>query len=113
MTATTSNKKKASKVSTKVGIVESDKRDRTRQVVVPILSTHPKYGKIMRSRTVLHVHDEKNTSKSGDLVEIAPCRPMSRSKRWALVRVVKKNAAKRFQAVAAPGEEANDEAKKA
>ncbi len=83
----------AKKVATKVGIVESDKRSRTRQVVVPTLSTHPKYGKIMRGRTVLHVHDEANTSRSGDLVEVVPCRPVSKTKQWRLVRIVERRSA--------------------
>lgn len=99
---------KSKKVSTKIGIVESDKRNQTRQVVVPILQMHPKYGKIMRSSTVLHIHDEKNQSRSGDLVEVVPCRPVSKTKRWTLLRIVKKNAAKRFQAVEAPGSDKKD-----
>ena len=94
-------------VSTKVGLVESDKRDRTRQVIVPNLTTHPKYGKIIRRRTVLHVHDENNQSHMGDLVEIAPCRPVSKTKRWALVRIVRKNASHKFQGVEAPAPDAN------
>lgn len=92
------------RVSTKVGLVESDKRDRTRQVIVPNLTTHPKYGKIIRRRTVLHVHDEKNTSHVGDLVEVAPCRPMSKTKKWALVRIVRKNASQKFHGIEVPSD---------
>ena len=74
----------------KIGVVESDKSDKTRKVVVAFLAKHPKYGKYMRKRTVLSVHDEMNESSMGDKVEVAPCRPMSKSKTWRLVRVVSK-----------------------
>jgi len=74
----------------RVGTVESAKRDKTRTVVIPFVSKHPKYGKYIRQRTRLHVHDEKNESKQGDRVEIAECRPISRSKSWVIVRVVEK-----------------------
>lgn len=72
----------------RVGVVESDKRDKTRKVVINYLAMHPKYGKYVRKRTVLHVHDEDNASRKGDRVEVAPCRPHSKTKRWRLVRVV-------------------------
>lgn len=95
---------KPSKMTTiKVGIVESDKRDRTRTVVVANVAKHAKYGKYVRTRTVLHVHDENNTSHLGDLVEVKPCRPMSKTKRWALVRVVQKGVGLKFEGVEAPG----------
>jgi small subunit ribosomal protein S17 len=73
----------------KVGIVESDLRDKTRKVVIKFTAKHPKYGKYVRRRTVLHVHDEANESKTGDRVEIAECRPMSKTKSWVLLRVIK------------------------
>jgi small subunit ribosomal protein S17 len=79
-------------VSTKIGVVDTDKRDKTRKVVVNYLSQHPKYGKYTRQRTVLHVHDERNESKAGDVVEVAPCRPLSKTKSWKLVRIVEKRA---------------------
>jgi small subunit ribosomal protein S17 len=72
----------------RIGVVESDKRDKTRKVVINYLARHPKYGKYVRKRTVLHVHDEANASHKGDRVEVAPCRPHSKTKRWRLVRVV-------------------------
>lgn len=74
----------------RVGVVESDKCDKTRKVVVNFLAKHPKYGKYLRKRTVLHVHDEANESKAGDRVEVAPCRPMSKTKSWRLIRVVER-----------------------
>lgn len=78
---------------TKIGVVESDKRDKTRKVVIAYQSMHPKYGKYIRQRTVLHIHDEKNESKLGDLVEVAQCRPMSKTKFWRLVRIVERRSA--------------------
>lgn len=98
--------KKPAKQSSKIGLVESDRCSKTRKVVVPNLSTHPKYGKIIRRRSVLHIHDEANQSHLGDLVEIVPCTPVSKTKRWKLLRVVRKNAAKAFQAVEAPASDA-------
>lgn len=70
------------------GVVASDKTDKTIRVTVEYQQQHPKYGKILRRRTVLHVHDEKNEAKLGDLVEVAECRPISRTKHHRLVRVV-------------------------
>lgn len=76
---------------TKIGVVESDKRTKTRKVVVRFLAKHPKYGKFMRRRTVLHVHDENNESRLGDTVEVEATRPISKTKFWKLVRVVEKS----------------------
>lgn len=76
----------------KTGVVTSDKRDKTRKVVIEFRAPHPKYGKYVRGRTVLHVHDEQNASKEGDVVEVAQCRPFSKTKRWRLVRVVEKRS---------------------
>ena len=75
-----------------VGVVESDKCSQTRKVVVRYAAKHPKYGKFVRQRTVLHVHDESNQSKAGDTVEVEPCRPLSKSKTWRLVRVMNRGA---------------------
>ncbi len=73
-----------------VGVVDRDGQDRTRRVVISYSARHPRYGKYIRKRTVLHVHDETNESHMGDRVEIAECRPVSRTKHWALVRIVEK-----------------------
>lgn len=75
-------------IATRIGVVESDKRDKSRKVVVGYLSRHPKYGKYVRQRTILQVHDENNESKLGDRVEVAPCRRVSKTKSWKLVRIV-------------------------
>ena len=72
------------------GIVESDKRSKTRTVVIAYAGKHPKYGKYLRKRTVLQVHDENNESRHGDRVEVAECRPISKTKSWVLVRVVER-----------------------
>ena len=77
----------------KIGIVESDKRDKTRKVAINFSVKHPKYGKYVKKKTVLHVHDEKNQSKTGDRVEIAECRPISKTKSWVLLRVLQQSTA--------------------
>jgi small subunit ribosomal protein S17 len=97
-------------VVTRVGIVESDARDKTRKVVVPNPTIHPKYGKIIRRRTVLHVHDEANESRNGDMVEVTPCRPMSKTKRWKLSKIVQKAAALKFEGAQTPEEREKAEA---
>ncbi len=74
---------------TRIGVVESDKRDKTRKVVIDYLVKHPKYGKYIRRRTVIHVHDENNESRTGDSVEIAETTPISKTKSWKLVRVIR------------------------
>jgi small subunit ribosomal protein S17 len=76
----------------KVGVVQSDARDKTRKVAIQYSVKHPKYGKYVRRRTVLHVHDEDNVSHVGDTVEIAECRPVSKTKSWVLLRVLKEAA---------------------
>ncbi len=75
---------------TAVGIVTSDKTPKTRRVELPRIVRHARYGKYLRRKTVCTVHDENNESHSGDLVEIIESRPLSRTKRWMLVRVVEK-----------------------
>jgi small subunit ribosomal protein S17 len=73
-----------------VGTVTSDKMAKTRVVEVPRTIRHPKYGKRIRRRTICYVHDENNESACGDTVEIEESRPLSKTKRWNLLRVVKK-----------------------
>src|SRR5947207_368842 len=77
---------------TEIGVVVSDKMNKTRRVEIPRLVKHPRYGKYIRRRTVCYVHDEKNESKSGDTVEIMESRPLSKTKHWRLVRVVTQSA---------------------
>ena len=72
------------------GVVASDKGNKTIKVVVNYQTRHPKYGKFLKRRTVLHAHDEKNDAKEGDLVEIAESRPLSRTKHHRLLRIVER-----------------------
>ena len=95
---------------TLTGVVTGDKCSKTRRVEIDRLVRHKKYGKFIRRRTVCHVHDENNESAAGDLVEIQESRPLSRLKRWTLVRIVEKNkevdvAALRLARRAQTGEE--------
>src|SRR6516165_12131493 len=71
-----------------IGLVTSDKMNKTRRVEIPRLEKHARYGKYIRRRTVCHVHDEQNESHLGDTVEIMESRPLSKSKHWRLLRVV-------------------------
>ena len=75
---------------TLVGVVTSDKMNKTRRVEIPRLVRHPRYGKYIKRRTVCYVHDEKNESHKGDTVEIMETRPLSKSKNWRLLRIVTK-----------------------
>ena len=84
-----------------VGVVTSDKMDKTRRVEIDRLVPHPKYGKFLRRRTVCHAHDETNETRVGDLVEIMETRPLSKLKRWRVVRVVRQGAQKALVAEAA------------
>ena len=86
------NKTTAKVEGSKIGVVESDKRSKSRTVAVAYQAKHPKYGKYIGKRTILQVHDEANVSQLGDLVEVAPCRPVSRTKSWRLVKVVEARA---------------------
>jgi small subunit ribosomal protein S17 len=74
-----------------IGIVKSDKMSKTRVVEIPRRVRHPLYGKFIRRRTVCYVHDENNESGLGDKVEIIESRPLSKLKRWQLVRVLEKS----------------------
>ena len=86
---------------TREGVVDRARTDKTRRVVIEFLTRHPKYGKFIKRRTTLAVHDEKNVSNLGDTVEVMPCRPMSRTKRWKVVRVVQKAAGRAVEGLGA------------
>ena len=73
------------------GVVTSDKMSKTRRVEINRVVKHPKYKKYIRRRTVCHVHDENNESGVGDRVEIIESQPLSKLKRWKLVRVLEKS----------------------
>ncbi|MEM7453897.1 MAG: 30S ribosomal protein S17 [Planctomycetota bacterium] len=84
-----------------VGVVKSDKMNKTRVVEIPRMVRHPKYGKIVRKRTICYVHDENNESGQGDTVRIIEAAPMSKKKRWNLVEVVEKSREVDLQAMRA------------
>lgn len=75
---------------TRVGIVTSDKMDKT--IVVSIVDNvkHPLYGKIVKRTYKLKAHDEKNECKIGDRVRVMETRPLSKDKRWRLVEIIEK-----------------------
>lgn len=72
----------------RVGVVVSDKADKTIVVRVDRRLTHPLYGKSVAWSKKYHVHDEKNEYKVGDTVRIAETRPLSKTKRWRVIGLV-------------------------
>jgi small subunit ribosomal protein S17 len=75
---------------TRVGVVSSNKMDKTITVKVERKIKHPLYGKFLKKTTSFHAHEEKNKSSIGDIVRIMESRPLSKTKRWRLVEVVEK-----------------------
>lgn len=75
---------------TRVGIVVSDKMEKTITVTAERKVKHPKYGKFMKSTKKFSVHDEKNESKIGDTVKIMETKPLSKNKRWRLVEIIER-----------------------
>ena len=84
------SKVEAKGARTLTGRVVSTKMQKTVAVEIERLVEHGVYGKFIRRTTKLLAHDEKGESHDGDLVKIAPCRPMSRRKSWQLVEVLEK-----------------------
>ena len=74
------------------GVVVSDKMDKTVVVLVNRLIKHPVYKKYVRRRAKFMAHDEQNSARMGDTVEIIQSRPLSRLKRWRLTRIVERRA---------------------
>lgn len=70
-------------------VVVSDKMNKTFVAKVERLAKHSKYGKVIKRAVKYKVHDEENKAKVGDVVKIAPTRPISKDKRWRLMEVVK------------------------
>jgi small subunit ribosomal protein S17 len=79
-------------IAQKTGTVVSDKMDKTVVVAVERQTRHQVYGKIQRKTSTFVAHDENNEAKTGDTVDIAETRPLSRRKRWVVTRVVAKAA---------------------
>ncbi|RKY23676.1 MAG: 30S ribosomal protein S17 [Planctomycetota bacterium] len=77
------------KLKTKTAVVVSNSGDKSVKVAIDFKVRHPKYGKYVRRRTTLSVHDEHNSAGVGDVVEVAQCRPYSKTKSWRIVKVVK------------------------
>ena len=75
---------------TRIGVVQSNKMDKTITVAVERKVKHPIYGKFVKKTTRFHAHDEKNECTIGDVVKIMESRPLSKTKRWRLVEVVEK-----------------------
>ena len=75
---------------TRVGLVVSDKMEKTVVVAIEDNVKHPIYGKIIRRTTKIHAHDENNECGIGDRVEVMETRPLSKTKRWRLVSVIEK-----------------------
>ena len=86
------SKVEAKGARTLTGRVVSTKMQKTVAVEIERLIKHDVYGKFIRRTTKLLAHDETGASHEGDLVKIAPCRPMSRRKSWRLVEVLEKAA---------------------
>ena len=75
---------------TRVGVVVSDKMDKTITVAVRDNVKHPLYGKIVKKTYKLKAHDEKNEAGIGDTVRVMETRPLSKDKRWRLVEIMEK-----------------------
>ncbi len=79
-----------SKIKTLTAAVISKSGDKSVTVAIDYKVKHPKYGKYMKRRTKIAVHDEHNQSGVGDVIEIAQCRPVSKRKSWRLLKIVQK-----------------------
>jgi small subunit ribosomal protein S17 len=82
------SEKKALRIQT--GSVVSDKMDKSATILIERKVKHPIYGKFVKKSTKLHFHDENNECSIGDTVQITECRPLSRTKSWALMKIVEK-----------------------
>jgi len=75
---------------TRIGVVTSNKMEKTITVAVVRKLKHPKYGKFLKKTKKFHAHDEKNECNIGDTVKIMETRPLSATKRWRLIEIVEK-----------------------
>jgi small subunit ribosomal protein S17 len=80
------------KLKTTETVVVSKSGSKSIKVAMDYVYRHPKYGKTLKRQTWLMVHDEQNAAGVGDVVEVTECRPHSKTKRWRLVRIIKKAA---------------------
>jgi small subunit ribosomal protein S17 len=88
MAATEENKVERPLLRKIEGIVTSAKTAKTLKVTVTYQVKHPKYGKYLNRRTTLHVHDENGEAREGDRVQVAECRPISKTKHHRLLKVL-------------------------
>lgn len=88
-TAVVNTGEKRSQRKSRIGVVVADALQKTVKVRLDLLVKHPKYGKYLKKQKTIHVHDEKNVCKAGDVVEIVECRPISRTKSWRVARTVR------------------------
>ena len=77
---------------TQVGVVVSDKMEKTVVVKVDRLVKHSVYSKYIKRSVKYKVHDEQNISKVGDRVQIIECRPLSKDKRWSIKQIIESNS---------------------
>jgi small subunit ribosomal protein S17 len=82
----------------RIGIVVSDKANKTISVEITRVIRHERYGKYMKTHRKFSAHDEKNEAKTGDRVLIVETRPLSKTKRWRLVQILEKASDKGVQA---------------
>jgi small subunit ribosomal protein S17 len=75
---------------TRIGVVVSDKMEKTITVAAERKVKHPKYGKFMKSTKKFATHDEKNECKIGDTVKIMETKPLSKNKRWRLIEIIER-----------------------
>jgi small subunit ribosomal protein S17 len=90
MTEATGNTTARNARKTRVGLVVSDKMEKTVVVSIERRVQHPVYGKMVRRTKRFKAHDERNEAKTGDTVRIMETRPMSKDKRWRVVEIVER-----------------------
>lgn len=78
------------KIKTLIGRVVSNKMDKSITVLIERKVKHPLYGKFIKRSTKLHVHDEGNECREGDMVAIEECRPLSKTKSWRLHKILER-----------------------
>lgn len=77
------------KMRTLTGTVLNNKMSKSAVVLIDRVIQHPIYRKFIKKKTKLHIHDEYNECLNGDVVEISECRPISKTKSWKLVKIIK------------------------
>ncbi|MBN1391659.1 MAG: 30S ribosomal protein S17 [Sedimentisphaerales bacterium] len=78
------------RVKSVTGVVISNSGNKSIKVAIDFKVRHPKYGKYIKHRTKLSVHDERNQAGAGDVVEVVECRPYSKTKSWRLLKILEK-----------------------